>query len=60
MEPSEPAPSGTTKLSVPMQADQRVKITEAAAKEARKLGLSRLSDAEWARMVLFREAGIVL
>jgi len=61
---STPTPPPTddepTKLSVPMTRGQREQLNTEAAAEAKRLGLTKLPAAEWARKVLFERAGIKL
>jgi hypothetical protein len=47
-----------TTMNIPMLKTERAQITQAAAAAAKKAGITRLSDAEWCRSVLFKAAGI--
>lgn len=50
-------PDATT-VNIPMLKTERDACKIAAEAERKKLGLSKLSVAEWARMKLFKAAGI--
>lgn len=50
-------PDATT-LTVPMLKKDREKLEQAAAEEAKKLGLTKLPTSEWARRLLFKAARI--